>query len=98
MPLSYPPNHQTTSTKEKLSNTPKDMPDRGGPKPEYQTTSSQVPLSRTENPVAAFGAHPNQGSVQSTSTQASLSRSASAPYENLNATKPQVPYKGSKKK
>jgi hypothetical protein len=71
-----------------------DMPDRGGPKPNYITTSSQVNLTRKESPVAAFGARPGQGEIITTSTKSSLSRTATSPYDNINATKPQTSFGG----
>ncbi len=87
---------QSTSTKETLSSSPADMPNRGGSKPNLQSTSSTVSLSRTENPVAAFGASPGQGEVQCESTNVKLSRTANSPYDNkkLSATTPQIDLKG----
>jgi hypothetical protein len=75
------------------------MPDRGGPKPNAQITSSTVKLSRTENPVAAFGARPGMGTVQCESSKVKLSRTANSPYESsgMSATKPQLGFKGKKK-
>ena len=97
--MKFPPNNQTTSTKQPLKQGPADMPDRGGRgKPNLQTTSTMVPLSRNENFVAAYGAHPGMGTVQNTSTTAKLSRTASCPYAPLSATTPQNPLKGSKKR
>ena len=90
---------QTTSTDKPLKNGPADMPDRGGPKPNAQITSSQVKLSRKENFVAAFGARPGMGTVQCESTKVPLSRNSNSPYENkgMSATKPQLGFKGKKK-
>ncbi len=96
--LRDPRNVQSTSTRESLKHGPADMPDRGGSKPNVQTTSSQIPLSRNPMPVAAFTAHPNQGSVQSTGSQVNLNRSASMPYEPMSRTKPQTPFGGKGKK
>lgn len=93
----YPPNYQTTSTQEKISpGPPADMPDRGGSKPSVQSTSSMVPLGRTEHHVAYQGAHPGMGSVQSTSTKATISRSNDSPYGPENATTPQSSMRGKK--
>ena len=90
---------QTTSTDKPLGKGPADMPDRGGPKPNAQITSSQVTLSRKENPVAAFGARPGMGTVQCESTRSPLSRTSNSPYEKegMSATKPQLSFKGKKK-
>ena len=96
--LRYPQNAQTTSSEQSLGKGPKDMPDRGGAAPNAQVTSTQVPLSRTEHPVAHFGARPGQGQVQCTSTETPLSRSASMPYDSVNQTKPQVPFSGKGRK
>ncbi len=96
--MKYPPNHQSTSTKQPLKQGPADMPDRGGPKVNVQTTSSQVKMSRTANPVAAFGAKPGMGEVQCNSSKAGLSRTATSPYGPLGATSPQVSFGGKKKK
>ena len=90
---------ESTSTDKPLRNGPRDMPDRGGPKPNAQISSSQISLSRKENPVAAFGAHPGMGTVQCESTKVKLSRTANSPYERkgMSATKPQVSFKGKKR-
>lgn len=95
--MKMPPNAQTTSTEQSLSSGPADMPDRGGSKPNAQTTSSQVTMGRQENPVAQLGARPGMGDVQSTSTKASLDRKSSNPYDKLSATKPQVSLPGGRK-
>ena len=92
---------QTTSTDKPLhKRAPADMPDRGGPKPNAQITSSQVNLSRKENPVAAFGARPGMGTVQCESTRAPLSRNSNSPYEKegMSATKPQLGFRNKGKK
>ena len=96
--MNYPRNAQTTSTQQGLGKGPKDMPDRGGPKVNPQTTSSRIPLGRKELPVAAFGAKPGQGQVQCGSSTAGLSKSVAAPYGEIAATKPQVPLKGKGRK
>lgn len=89
-------NIQSTSTKQSLSSEPKDMPDRGSGAPNVQSSSTRVNLSRTENPVAAFGAKPGMGEVQCNSTMASLSRTATHPYDNkgTSATTPREDLKG----
>jgi hypothetical protein len=80
--MKYPPNFQSTSSKEKLNQGPKDMPDRGGGKPNAQITATTVPLSRKESQVAQFGRSPSHGSQNSDSaTLVNLSRTASCPYE-----------------
>lgn len=91
---------QTTSSDKSLRNGPADMPDRGGPKPDAQTTSSRVDLNRTENPVAAFGSRPGMGTVQCESSRANLSRTANSPYQSsgMSATKPQLGFKNKGKK
>ncbi len=85
-------NVQSTSSKQKLASGPADMPNRGGEKPNLQSSSSMVSMSRTENPVAAFGAHPGMGQIECTSSKAGLSRTATSPYDNkkLSATTPQT--------
>jgi hypothetical protein len=90
---------KTTSTSKPLKKGPADMPDRGGEKPNAQITSSQVTLSRKENPVAAFGARPGMGTVQCESSKVKLSRTANSPYqhEGMSATMPQSSFKGKKK-
>ena len=90
---------QTTSTDKPLKKGPADMPDRGGPKPNAQITSSQVNLSRKENPVAAFGARPGMGTVQCESSKVKLNRNSNSPYQShgMSATKPQLGFKGKKK-
>ena len=95
--LRVPEGADSTSTRSDLGKGPQDMPDRGGPKPNAQVTSTQCELSRKESPVAQFGAHPGMGQVQSNSTQAPLSRSANSPYDSVNKTKPEVPFGGRKK-
>jgi len=91
---------QTTSTDKPLRNGPADMPDRGGPKPNAQITSSRVDLSRKENPVAAFGSRPGMGTVQCESTRTNLQRTANSPYQSsgMSATKPQESFKGKGRK
>lgn len=86
---------QSTSSKQNLSSGPKDMPNRGGSKPNLQSTSTTVNLSRTENPVAQFGANPGMGAVQSTSTKVDLSRKANSPYDSkgISKTTPQTDMK-----
>lgn len=96
--MRYPPNYQTTSTQESLSNGPADMPDRGMKKGMVQTSSSTVPLSRTENHVAAMGAHPSMGMVQTSSTKTPLARGSVSPYEKLSRTTPQVSGPGKKRR
>ena len=95
-----PPNIQSTSTKQSLSSGPADMPDRGGSKPDLQSSSTTVKLSRTENPVAQFGANSGQGEVQCEATKASLSRTATSPYDNkkTSATTPRIDLKGGRGK
>ena len=90
---------QTTSTDKPLKKGPADMPDRGGPKPNFQTSSSQVNLSRTDNFVAAFGARPGMGTVQCESTKVNLQRNSNSPYEKhgMSETRPQLGFKGKKK-
>ncbi len=89
---------QTTSTDKPLRKGPADMPDRGGPKPNAQITSSRVTLGRTENPVAAFGAKPGMGTVQCDSTKVKLNRTANSPYQKsgMSGTKEQHSFKGKK--
>jgi hypothetical protein len=80
--MKYPPNFHSTSTKEKLNQGPKDMPDRGGQKPNAQITATTVPLSRKENQVAQFGRSPSHGVPNfDGATHVNLSRTASSPYE-----------------
>ena len=90
---------QTTSTDKPLKKGPADMPDRGGPKPNAQVTSSQVTLDRKEHPVAAFGARPGMGTVQCESSKVKLARNTNSPYqsEGMSPTKPQLGFKGKKK-
>ena len=90
---------QTTSTDKPLKKGPADMPDRGGPKPNAQISSSQVTLSRKENFVAAFGARPGMGTVQCESSKVKLDRNSNSPYqsEGMSATKPQLGFKGKKR-
>jgi hypothetical protein len=98
--MAIPKYVQTTSTDKPLKSGPKDMPDRGGrDKPNLQTTSSQVTMSRKENFVAAFGNRPGMGTEQCTSTKVTLHRNANSPYQNkgINATRPQLGFKGKKK-
>ena len=95
--LHNPHSYQSTSTEQDLGKGPQDMPDRGGPKPNAQITSTQVNLGRKESPVAQFGAHPGQGQVQCDSSQAPLHRNATSPYDHINETKPQVPFGGKRK-
>lgn len=94
------PEKQTTSTEQTLSKGPKDMPDRGGPKPTTQSTSSMCDMSRTAHPVAAFGAKPGMGTKQTSSTEASLSRTANSPYQDrgMNGTKEQESFPGGRGK
>lgn len=92
--LKDPPNAQVTSEKSPIRTGPADMPDRGGPKPNAQSTATAFPMSRTENSVAQFGARPNMGTVQSTSETVPLSRGAATPYDSVNKTKPQSPFVG----
>jgi hypothetical protein len=87
--LKEPPSAQVTSTKQGLGRGPEDMPKWGGRQGQVQVTSSQSKLSRTPNPVAAFGAHPKQGMEQVTSTKSSLSRKANSPYDHISKTTPQ---------
>ena len=91
---------KTTSTDKPLKKGPADMPDRGGPKPNAQISSSQVSLSRTDHPVAAFGARPGMGTVQCESSKVKLSRTSNSPYQSsgMSATQPQVSFKGKKRK
>ena len=96
--MRYPQNFQTTSTHDKLGKGPQDMPDRGGPKVNFQSSSSMEKLSRTPNHVAAFGAKPGMGSIQTTSTQERLNRNATSPYDNISKTTPQLSAKGKGKK
>ena len=98
MAIKYPKGIQTTSTQQGIGPGPMDMPDRGGPKPNYQSSSTMIGLTRNPSPVAAFGARPSQGQVITTSEKASLSRSATSPYDNINATKPQTSFGGRGKK
>jgi len=87
--------YHTTSTDQKLNDRPCDMPDRGGPRPNAQVTASMVPLSRKENPVAAWGDSrgPSGSQVDSgdSSTMAKLSKTANSLYEDrgMSATTPQ---------
>lgn len=90
MSLRMPNGFSTTSSVQDLGSGPADMPDRGGPKPNCQSTSSMVPLSRDAHPVAQFGAHPNQGTVQTNSSQVPLGQNATSPYEPISRTKPQT--------
>jgi hypothetical protein len=85
---------QTTSTDKPLKKGPADMPDRGGPKPDAQITSTQISMGRKDNFVAANGAHPGMGEVQCESTKVKLSRTPNSPYQSsgINATKPQSPF------
>ena len=95
--MKYPPNFHSTSSKEKLSNGPKDMPDLGGAKPDAHITASMVPLSRKENPVAAFGAKPQHGQHQHDgATHVNLSRKVSLafPEAELSATHRHFPFQG----
>ncbi len=91
---------QTTSTDKPLKKGPADMPDRGGPKPNAQISSSQVTLGRKEHPVAAFGNRPGMGEVQCESSKVKLARNSNSPYQSsgMNATKPQLGFKGKGKK
>lgn len=93
MPLKHPPNTQSTSTEQKLSNGPADMPDRGGPKPTTQSTSSSVPLSRAENPVANLENRPGMGERQTTSSAVKLTRDVKSPYLPVSEVKPKTPGK-----
>lgn len=88
----------STSTKENLSSGPADMPSRGGPKPSFMTTSTQVEMGREASPVAQFGGNPGQGKVLTNNTKADLSREANSPYEGkgISKTMPQVPFGGRK--
>ena len=96
--LRYPPNAQIDeATEQPLSKGPQDMPSWNGSQGKEQITSTRVPLSRTEHPVAQFGAHPGHGQTQCTSSEAPLRRNATSPYDSINKTKPQVPFQGSKK-
>ena len=91
---------QSTSTDKSLRKGPADMPDRGGPKPDAQITSSRVDLNRTEHPVAAFGNRPGMGTVQCESTRANLQRTSNSPYQSsgMSATKPQLGFKSKGRK
>jgi hypothetical protein len=97
--MSLPRFVRTTSTDKTLKKGPADMPDRGGKAPDAQVVSSRVTLSRKENPVAAFGNRPGMGEVQCESSKVKLSRTANCPYQSqgMNATRPQVSFKGKKK-
>lgn len=91
--MQKPPNYQTTSSQQKLNQGPRDMPDRGGKKPEAQISgASSLPLSRTAHPVANLENKARMGTVDCNSTKMSLSRAATSPYDELNATMPQVPF------
>jgi hypothetical protein len=80
--MKYPQNFHATSSKEKLAQGPKDMPDRGGPKPNAHITATQVSLSRKPNPVAAFGDRQSHGEhSHDGATLVNLSRKASSPYD-----------------
>ena len=96
--MKYPKGYETTSTQQSLNNKPQDMPDRGGPKPTHETTSTTVNLGRKESPVAAFGAKPKMGSFESTSSSAGLHRNATSPYDNIAKDVPQTSFGGRKKK
>ena len=88
-------NVDTIASREKLGRKPADMPDRGGPKPNAQIAASTVPLSRTENPVAARGDSRGPGTVQKDgSTHVDLSRTANCPYEKeqMSETKKQYSF------
>lgn len=87
---------KSTSTKQSLSSGPADMPSGGGGKPNVQSTSSMIPLSRTPNPVAAFGAKPGMGEVQTSSTKCDLSRNATSPEsgKKISKTTPQTSFGG----
>lgn len=88
----------STGTDVPLSKGPADMPDRGKTNPQIQSTSSSYPINRgQECPVAAFGAHPNQGTIQSTGTDVPLTKKESSPYGDFSRTKEQFSLGGGKK-
>lgn len=89
---------QSTATSKQLGKGPRDMPDRGGKTPAVQSTSTALPLTRKEHPVAHLETRASMGEVQqNNSTAAQLSRKASSPYDDINATKPQTPFGGGKR-
>lgn len=98
--MKAPRNYQSTSTSQKLGSGPQDMPDRGGGKTNYETTSTRVGLSRNANPVANLQTGAKQGSYDSTSSTAKLSRNTNPPpnYGEINKTTPQVSFSGRKKR
>lgn len=93
MPLSEPKNVQSTASKESLKTTPADKPDWKAGMGQEQVTASRMPLSRTPNPVAQFGAHPSHGMEQVTSTKMNLSRTPNSPYAPVSKTTPEEPLK-----
>jgi hypothetical protein len=64
------------------------MANDGGKKPNVQTTSTMVPMSRDAHPVANIENRAGMGKIQSTSTQCSLSRKESDPYDQFNKIDP----------
>lgn len=96
--MKLPRNAQTTSTEQRLTEHPAGMARSGGGKPNCQTSSTQIPLNHTPHPVAAFGAKPGMGTVQTNSAQVNLSRAATSPYEKISDLRPQVSLTGKGKR
>lgn len=93
MALNKPANAQTTASESSLKQTPADKPDWKAGMGREQVTATRMPLSRTENPVAQFGAKPGMGTVQVTSTKCDLSRNPNMPYSPTSKTTPDTPLK-----
>ena len=88
------------ATKQALSKSPQDMPDRGGSKkPTVETGSTRVKLTpNKEFPFAYTGAKPGMGEVDVTATRANLSRTVTDPYGEHSATRPLIGFGGKKHK
>jgi hypothetical protein len=78
-----------------LKTGPADKPTWKGRMGTTQTeNASMMPLSRTPNPVAQFGASAGRhGTEQVTSTKMPLSRTTTSPYDNTSKTTPEESYK-----